>query len=541
MKKIAYTISWIVLVFNLTSCSDFLKEDVRDFRSSDNFYVDEASLKTGLYGVYQNYNALYRAYEPFIGELGSDESVGQFYHQVFNQMYKYNMTSNHTVVSNWYDLHYALICKANTMIDRAPTINNVSEEVARTMVAECRAMRAWAYFRLVQTLGPVPLLIGETTSIDARLPRSPLKDIYKWIVDDLEYAAQDGVLPVEKQANEPQRITSYVAKAMLGKVYLTLASSKEAGVIDRLMQKAGKEGYGYGGIEESVIDLYKKAENVLNQIIGKIELQDEYGDLFLVEKKNTFPENMWEIQFSAIEPTGSYFLKVYGMMSFPFLFERDMLTNGSGLCQIYYSPDMWTSYKEGDKRKNWNLTDRYMDYKYQDTDTFHIVFDPIDAHTDGVVQTWLGVTKFRFVKGAAFNAPISYGDYFHLPMNFTVIRYADVLLMYAEANLKAHNGKATQEGVNAINAVRNRARGKLVSASDTPEFPNYTTGTLTLENIMEERKLELCFESIRWFDLVRWGNLVEKYQEPVVAGDFKQADTFKTQFEFSFFHDVFKG
>lgn len=511
------------LLAMLASCSDFLTEKPKDFRTSDNFYVDESSLKTGLYGVYEKYNALYRAEEPFIGELGTDETVGQYYHSIFNEMYKYNMTSNHNVVSRWYDIHYELISRANTIIDRAPTVPNVSAETLKYILAECHALRGWAYFRLAQTLGPVPLIIGETTSIDTKVPRSPLKDVYTQIVSDLEYASAEGALPTSKHTNEPGRLTSYVAKAMLGKVYLTMASAKEAGVIDRLMEKVGKPGFGYGAIPESSETLAQKAEQTLGSIVGKINLESEYGNLFLVEKKNTIDENMWELQFSAIHPAGSYFLKCYGIMSFPFIFERDMLTNGSGLCQIYYSPIMWRSYKEGDSRKKWNLADSYMDYNFVGTDTFHIDFDPLDAETDGVTQSWMGITKYRFNK-ESFNSPISYPDFYNLPMNFTIIRYADVLLMYAEASMRANGKQANQNAVNAINEVRNRARGLNIPENQTPEFRNFTTGSLTLADILEERKLELCFESVRWFDLVRFGQLLEKYAEPTIAGDYKQAE-----------------
>lgn len=525
MRAHIYKITGIMvfaLAMTMTSCSDFLDEEPKDFRTSSNFYVDEASLKTGLFGVYEKYYALYRANEPFIGELGTDETVAQFYHTTFNEMYKYNMTSNHEVVSRWFNLHYECITRANTIINRAPQVENVPEPSRAYIIAESRALRAWAYFRLAQTLGPLPLVLEETTVIDPQIARSPLKDVYKAIVDDLEFAAKEGNLPAQKHANEPGRLTSYAAKAMLGKVYLTMASSKEAKVIDKLMDKKGKQGYGYDAIEASSQDLYKKAETVLGDLVGKVNLHNEYGEVFLVENKNKISENLWELQFSSTYPGGSYFLKVYGMMSYPFLFERDMLTNGSGLSQIHYSPDMWTDYKEGDNRKGWNLADSYMDYNELGTDTFHVVFDPVEAHADGKVQSWLGITKYRFNKGL-FNASIDYPDFYDLPMNFTVIRYADVLLMYAEASLKANGGTATQAGVDAINLVRNRARGMNIPPSNTPDFPNFTTSTLTLDAIMMERKLELCFESIRWFDLVRWGNLIEKYNEPLIAGDYKQA------------------
>ncbi|WP_396171069.1 RagB/SusD family nutrient uptake outer membrane protein [Flavobacterium sp.] len=518
-------LSFILSILFLVSCEDFLTEKPLDFRTTNNFYVDQASLDTGLLGIYERYFTLYKAYEPFIGELGTDESVAQYYMEVFNQFYKYKITANHNVISNWYNYHYQMIARANTIINRAHKVPNVSEKYANTVVGEAKALRAWAYFRLAQSLGPVPLILDETTSADNNVPRSPLKDVYAAIVSDLEYASQDGILNASKYPNQPGRITQIAAKAMLGKVYLTMASSKEAGVIDKLMNKINKPGYGYGGITETSQELYIKSEQILGTIIGKANLEKKYGDVFLVEKKNNISENLWELQFAPLAPSGSYWLKVYGVMSYPFQFERDMYTNGSGVCQIHYTTDMWESYKNGDTRRDWNLVTYYLDYN-QKPAPMKQFFDPLEGRTDGIVQSWMGITKYRFNNGE-LKEKIPYTDWANLPMNFAVLRYSDVLLMYAEANLKANGGNATQSGVDAINLVRNRARGidnkgNAINESDTPEFKNYTTATLTFEKIIEERKLELCFESIRWFDLVRTGMLIQKYLEPKVAGDYAQ-------------------
>jgi hypothetical protein len=526
MKKVNLINSALLLTALLfTSCEEFLIEKPKDFRTINNFYIDQESLNTGVLGIYERYYSLYKAYEPFIGELGTDESVAQYYHREFNEIYKYNLSANHNVILRWYNIHYEMIARANTIINRAHSIPNVSEQYANTVVGEAKALRAWAYFRLAQTIGPLPLISEETTKVDYTIPRSPLKDVYALITSDLEYASKDGILPTEKSMNEPGRLTQSAAKAMLGKVYLTMASAKDAGVIDRLMNKVNKPGYGYGAISETSEQLYKKAELVLSDLLGKIHLEPIYGNVFLVEKKNSIPENLWELQFSALAPSGTYWQKVYGVMSFPFQFERDMYTNGSGLCQIHYTTALWKSYKEGDTRRDWNLVTYYLDYNQQ-PDSMKREFDPLEGEINGVVQSWMGITKYRFNTGE-LNNKIPYTDWSNLPMNFAVLRYADVLLMYAEANLQANGGIATQAGVDAINMVRNRARGvdnngNAVSEASTPEFKNFTISTLHFEDILEERKLELCFESVRWFDLTRTGKLLEKYNEPVIAGDYAQ-------------------
>lgn len=558
MKKnqIKYT-CLLVVILVFSGCTDFLTEKPVDFRSSVNSFKDKESVYSGVLGLYQLYTDLYiHKTTPFIGELGTDESIASANQAGLSAIYRYSLTSNDLyVLPDWYAIHYKLISSCNSLIDRVNTNFPAPDQDILRMLGEAKALRAWAYFRLVQTFGPVPLVTKEMMSdIDWNVGRAPVKDIYAQIVTDLTEATVTGVLPATKDAKDPIRISNYVAKAMLGKVYLTMASTKETGIVDDLLSKISRSDWGYSKITETPKELYQKAEEVLTDIKNNagISLEPDYRKLFVAEYKNQFAENMWELQASDGKATanpnrGFYFLYNYGIavgnsmvtaynaiwqkyvMFAPALMLRGMQTINN---QVVYVG----GYEESDKRKPWVLSGGRMVTDAQNVAhpqywraIYNVgtkVFQPIDkagksvANQEGTwsTDTWFYtcVTKFRFYLDKPLDELTSYTDVNSLPLNFTVIRYADVLLMLAEASMKANDGIATDLTAECMNLVRSRSRNENNPLA-YDELPLYDKATLTFENILNERKLELCFENVRWFDLARTGKLLEKYNLAIPA------------------------
>ena len=524
MKKnqIKYT-CLLVVILVFSGCTDFLTEKPVDFRSSVNSFKDKESVYSGVLGLYQLYTDLYiHKTTPFIGELGTDESIASANQAGLSAIYRYSLTSNDLyVLPDWYAIHYKLISSCNSLIDRVNTNFPTPDQDILRMLGEAKALRAWAYFRLVQTFGPVPLVTKEMMSdIDWNVGRAPVKDIYAQIVTDLTEATVTGVLPATKDAKDPIRISNYVAKAMLGKVYLTMASTKETGIVDDLLSKISRSDWGYSKITETPKELYQKAEEVLTDIKNNagISLEPDYRKLFVAEYKNQFAENMWELQASDGKATanpnrGFYFLYNYGIavgtsmvtaynaiwqkyvMFAPALMLRGMQTINN---QVVYVG----GYEESDKRKPWVLSGGRMVTDAQNVAhpqywraIYNVgtkVFQPIDKAGKSVANqestwstdTWFYtcVTKFRFYLDKPLDELTSYTDVNSLPLNFTVIRYADVLLMLAEASMKANDGIATDLTAECMNLVRSRSRNENNPLA-YDELPLYDKATLTFENI----------------------------------------------------------
>jgi hypothetical protein len=275
---------------------------------------------------------------------------------------------------------------------------------------------------------------------------------------------------------------------------------------------------GYKDLSSSVTDLYTKAWTVLKDVKDNsgADLLPVYGDVFKIGNKNVNKESLWELQFSSIVPYGTQWTKEYGMLASgtingnPCYYTNSMAGQGN----LVYVPKFYKYYKDSpkvkdyDKRRVWNLTDSLINVTNNAPSSLTYIWSTT-FNPDSYNQTVLGrcgVTKYRW--GPDWKTTSAY-LYSNCPNNVIVLRFADILLMFAEADYKM-NGTISTEGLDAINRVRQRARGLdangvPVTEANTPGFNNYTAADITIDEILKERARELCFEFQRWFDLARTG------------------------------------
>jgi hypothetical protein len=257
----------------------------------------------------------------------------------------------------------------------------------------------------------------------------------------LTEAAAEGALPLQYDSSERGRATKGSALALLGKVHLTLGNHSEA-----------------AGFLRQVIDL-----NIY-------QLLPDYADIFEIDNAN-HAESIFEVQFKGGtgQGMGSNFFHTFS----PFTAGSLIVGVGSGAGFGQPSADMIASYEEGDLRKDISLQEGF-----------------VNEAGEFIPEPWIS----KYIDPSPFAANDN-------DNNFPVIRYADVLLMHAEA-LNELAYEPGGEAFTHLNAVRQRAG---LDPFDGQDLPNQEAFRLAIEN---ERRHELAFEGHRWFDLVRTDRLL---------------------------------
>lgn len=524
--KLSFILLSFVLSWTWTSCSDFLTEEPKSQYTAQNYFINGPSLKAGVVGAYQATIDLFvvNTNTPlFLPLLGTDE-MGFYFStanstNVRNVVDKYAYTSTEGCIQELWARYYKVIERCNVVIDFAPEISNITDHDRNLCLAEAKFLRAWSYFQLVQFFGDVPKITSRTTSFNYTIGRSPLNEIYSLIIEDLKYASTEGYLSAEVKDGHANY---WAAKTLLGKVYLTMASAKKSGKVA-----------GYSYIAEPVDTLYQWAYNELEDVMQESDrdLMPVYGDLFRIENKNKNTESIWEIQFSPIEPYGTQWSKEMGLISSGYSGTAGgwRYNAWAGQCQLKGLPSFRAYYAERDptmkydQRKRWNLMDSLVTF---DKNTGKPVKCQHIIGTAGVSASSslfdngnsnlfnkTSITKYRWGNSWKEEMPFIYSN---CPNNIIALRYADVLLMFAEADMALNNGVVTSRGLAAVNQVVQRARGLKadnvtpLTEAETPGFNDYTAETLTFDQLMKERSRELCFEFWRRHDLIRTGT-VEAY------------------------------
>jgi len=433
---------FVALALSLSACNDsFLEQIPATERSEANFYRTTADFNNAVVGVYATlkHPGLYGSGSGAMftmSEIISDNSdlgvTRQPVNQALFEIDDYLITlANGSVQSSWVG-HYQGIARANAILDRLPNAP-IPQASKDRFEGEARFMRAMYYFNLVRFFGDVQLVTSEITSPYGAnaLTRSPAADVYRLIVDDLRVAEEK--LPTTIPAAEAGRASRWAAKTLLGKVYLT--------------QKQ-----------------YDNAAAKLKEVIDSRahDLLPQYASVFA--PTTSFVANR-EVIF-AVQYVSGQIGQGSDMWSnwAPFNAGTALLGTGGGNGGGFNRPtaDLVRAYEPGDLRRDASLQTSYRNAQGRDVNDAFVV-------------------KFR--QQGALNADSD--------VDFPILRYADVLLMYAEA---LNEGGKGAEALPFLNQIRRRA--------GLAERTGLSQSELRLA-LEQERRVELAFENHRWFDLVR--------------------------------------
>ena len=455
MKKIIYYIIVVLLAVGFWSCEDELDQMPISDKSTGGFFKTVSDFEQAVNGVYASLSS-YPERQFHLSDVRSDNvyGVGQSGvrpHEPVNN-FSLSLATNDYIEEAW-ETNYIGIKDANVVLDRISTDIVTDEATYKHMIGQVKFLRALYYFDLIRYFGAVPLIdVPVTIDESLEIPRSPVTDIYTLIISDLEAAIDQ--LPESWTGSNVGRATSYAAKALLAKVYLT-----RSGV------KLNANGPCLGS------DEYGKALTLLNEVIaGPFITLDNYADIFDLENENN-DEIVFDVQFKSggLDLGASY----PGLLTGSGYWAEAGVPFAIGLETKDISFDLINSYGDNtDLRFDFNVSMGYID-----ASSGRFVEDP-----DCV----------KFSK----KDPKTWGeDRFDFPINFPVIRLTDVLLMKAEAILSGATG-SQQEVDDIVNTIRTRAG--LDSLSN-----------VTMDQMLEERRKEFLGEGTRWHVLVRTGKVLE--------------------------------
>ncbi len=521
MKDILkYTIC-LAAAASFASCSFF--DVTPQVICSETFYNTEDEVKYGLAGIYGAMNK-----EQFYGNYYSlmyanNDDLCYFNRDVQTNFLQYNRHDAATV--QIYDIWTAMyqgIRNANEFMD---AVANSEFDKDGRYHNEARFLRAYYHFLLAQSWGDVPLRDKAVKTPDETMCGATSQfDVLSWAASEMEACLE---LADEEVTVQPSRVTKTTIQGILARVYLFMAgSSVEGGDKTEFLTKAR-------GFAKDVIDS------------GKHGLNPDYSQVFInmIEDKydTQWHESMWEAEFlgdrSSAESwsngrigdllglqSGNSSSKDFGKFNCNYSYGQ---YNGSlKLWDLYWQTDRTDSENAlatvTDKRQEWNLPPyNYAGNKNQPPfgETSGQCVSGIDKtpYVYKSVSTAKDLTAAPAMRNCGkFRREVIYegqktAKNLYTTINFPILRYSDVLLMYAEASNELEG--PTQAAYDCVEKVRSRA------GIATRPFSEYDKETFR-ELVRNERGRELCFESLRRFDLIRWGNYVQEMNAyPTWAAD----------------------
>ncbi|MBD2753553.1 RagB/SusD family nutrient uptake outer membrane protein [Spirosoma validum] len=439
---------WLIgtfFLFSTSACSDFLEESDKSNFTSDNYFTKAEHATSAVNAIYESLKtttgggfggAPWMMLE-FATGLANTE-LGQAVNSIFVRNLVNNSDNEYGRV--YWVSSYKGIGNANLAIARIPGIN-MDETAKKKALGEARFLRAYYYYNLVRIFGKVPLTTEPIDLTSENLYPEAVSEeaVYKQIVDDLVAAESSGLPYLDATG----RVSLGAIKSLLASVYLTMAGYP--------LQKGA--------------EYYKKAADKAKEVIASNQYQlfTTYDDLHNPATKN-LGENIFMVQFATnIQPSG------WQTSIIPYNQGISAYSDQTGA--IFANKEFVESYAKGDKRAE----EKQFYYR-----TYTLSSDRTKT---------IDLGGYYIYKHFDTRAQLSTAN---SDLNWPLMRYAEVLLIYAEAENEATGASA--DAYEAVNKIRRRAN-----------LPNLTglTKDQFREAVWRERWYELSFENKTWFDMVR--------------------------------------
>lgn len=468
MKRMKHIITKLILMSTLLlsmgACTDLDEEPV-GILAPESFFKTQADAEAAVMGSYSwiaseyLYGRRLLITLQLLGDMCDIGDIGTASQRV--QINNFVTDGNNGMITDMWPIFYQVIGAANAAIDGIPAIA-MNEDYKNQLIAEAKMVRALCYYHMVQLWGDIPY-VGEFVSDPASvkdISKTPKQEIYDRIIADCEEGVK--YLPNKYENDIRSRPTKGSALTMLASVYLTIKDyAKAAQYAEEIINNAPVYGY---ALMEDYQDLWK-------------------GDL------GNHKEQIWAVDFKGSIQGSTYPQNVDFMAPITGVRDADM----KGWSVVVPSPGVYASFDNRDYRKKVSFL----------TET------PVNGvMTPYTAWRWprIHLAKWCLYPGSNATQDGTLSDH-----NYTIFRYAEVLLIAAEA-INESTGNPTAKAYEYVNAVRTRARNYGGTSSDFPA--NLQSGMSQAEfrsAVREERRVELAFEWKRWYDLVRWGTAKEAF------------------------------
>lgn len=481
-----YLITGMIILTPFYGCEDYLNETPISSFGPDYVFSNVENATKALYGVYaclggdQAYGIRISMYYPY----DNDEMMGQGPSTADNErrdIAHYNVQPSNTQLAAPFNQLYRGIERANICIYYIPkmamyTEGSTSEQKAlKRLHGEALTLRAQFYFELIRNWGDVPAQFVPSSFVtDLFLEKTDRNEIYDQILADLGEAAT--LVPWRTEVPAEERITQGAVRALRARVALAAGGFS---LRDQVMQR-----------RPDYLDMYAIARDEANTIItsGQHALnpsfQAVFKDAICGQTIEPNGEVMWEVGMTGgSSATGDSKLGYY----------NGPRANAKGNSALSVLPTTFYAFDSLDTRR----------------DVTCVIYN-LDANkklaATSLASIFDGKYRRDWIAPSAFESDAQY-----FGLNWVMIRYSDVLLMFAEAENELNGPAGAYE---AINQVRRRGFGKPIGSPDpTVDVPAGLTKDEFFDVLMKERMLELCGEGLRKYDLLRWNLLRTRLEE----------------------------
>lgn len=521
---IKYSIISLMLIFVGSSCSDWLEEEVYDFLSGDTI-EDASGYDVLVAGAYETlaYPFEWNNYHNIVN-VDCDYQSGPYW--AFAAVGSGNFY-DHGNVLTFYEYYFQGIHRCNYHMHLIKGMD-LNEEIKQNALGELAFLKAWCYFSLVQFFGDLPL---RKTSVnenpDFYIPRSPIKDVYEHIIEELKFA-ENALFPKSDPRVKKGHVTAGAAKALLTKVYCTIGSASMPAGANMTIKggKAFKINDETG--DKELIPYPQSLKFQKDQVAGYEEFNSqEYYKLAIEKAAELIDSREFELAgsqkelWSPANKNGKEF--IFTLQTIPddqlmanhvppyYYGWADESKHGAWKDGIYIQRDHWYQlFDYDDERIRWGVLHRIpllngagdgVDWYYyplsdstkvkRGEDGYLQSDKPIITEGKNSTNSNFGAKLTKYTQHTSKNN----GD--RCDFNWPFLRYADVILLYCEAHNEVNGptGRAISE-MEKLNTRNNSARVSELGSWDKESYRSY---------IFEERAKELAGEGWRKFDLLRWG------------------------------------